>query len=365
MILHQYFARKFLFNFLALLAIMFGLVFVVEIIEQARRFSGRDVTFGDVAGLALLSAPELLNNVMPFIVIFATVAMFISLARSSELVVTRASGRSAMRAVIAPSVMALLIGGIAVTMLGPVVAATSKRYAVVSEQFRSGGASTLAMSSDGLWLRQGDGTGQTVIRAARTNADASVLFEVSFFAFDAEGTPVRRIEAETAQLAIEGWVLQQAKDWPLSTDQNAEAQSVLHDRLIVETTLTLDRIRENLGRPSFVSFWAMREFIDQLELSGFSSLAHRVWWQVEIARPLFLMSMVLVAAAFTMRHTRFGGTGAAALAAILLGFGLYFVRSFAQILGENGQLPILLAAWAPPLAALLLATGLLLNAEDG
>jgi len=75
--------------------------------------------------------------------------------------------------------------------------------------------------------------------------------------------------------------------------------------------------------------------------------------------------MVLVAASFTMRHTRFGGTGVAVLSAVLLGFTLYFIRNFAQILGENGQIPVTLAAWAPPVAAILLATGLLLHAEDG
>ena len=99
--------------------------------------------------------------------------------------------------------------------------------------------------------------------------------------------------------------------------------------------------------------------------AGFSTKRHEVWLQSELSRPLFLMAMVLVAAAFTMRHTRFGGTGVAVLVSILLGFGLYFIRNFAQVLGENGQLPILLAAWAPPVASVLLAFGLLLHTEDG
>ena len=53
------------------------------------------------------------------------------------------------------------------------------------------------------------------------------------------------------------------------------------------------------------------------------------------------------------------------LAAILLGFSLFFLRSFAQVLGENGQLPIAIVAWTPPLAAILLAVGLILHTEDG
>ncbi len=51
--------------------------------------------------------------------------------------------------------------------------------------------------------------------------------------------------------------------------------------------------------------------------------------------------------------------------AVLLGFGLYFIRNFAQILGENGQVPVAMAAWAPPIASIMLTLGLLLHAEDG
>jgi len=48
-----------------------------------------------------------------------------------------------------------------------------------------------------------------------------------------------------------------------------------------------------------------------------------------------------------------------------LGFVLYFARSFAVILGENGQLGIPLATWAVPIASNMLAMGLILRAEDG
>ncbi len=66
-----------------------------------------------------------------------------------------------------------------------------------------------------------------------------------------------------------------------------------------------------------------------------------------------------------MRHARFGRTGLAVLIAVMTGFALYYVRNFAQILGENGQIPVALAAWAPPVASVLLALGLLLHMEDG
>lgn len=365
MILHLYFARRFGLTLLVITGVLGALVLLVDLIDQTRRFSEFDLGLPQRLGLSLLNAPETLNQILPLIMILGTVSLFISLARSSELVVTRAAGRSAMRALLAPVGVALIIGVLGTTMLGPIVAATSKRYAALSNDYRSGGISALSVSEDGLWLRQGGERGQTVIRAARSNADASVLFDVTFIAYAEDGGPARRIEAGSAALRDGAWSLRNAKVWPLVTGLNPEANAVIHDTLILDSTLTLDRIRESLGTPTGVSIWDMPEFIAQLEQAGFSTRKHEVWLQSQLARPLFLIAMVLVAAAFTMRHTRFGGTGTAVLAAVLLGFTLYFIRSFAQILGENGQIPVMLSAWAAPVAAVLLGLGLLLRAEDG
>lgn len=365
MILHRYFARRFIQSIVVVGAVLLAVVALVDLIDQTRKFSDLGVGFAQRLGLTVLNVPATLNQILPLILILGTVGLFVTLARTSELVVTRAAGRSALRALVAPVTVALALGIFATTTLGPIVAATSKRYAELSETYRSGGASTLAVSEDGLWLRQGGDQGQTVIRAARSNADASVLYDVTFVAYAREGGPVRRIEAASAALGDGAWSLRKAKVWPLATGINPEANAVVHEVLTVPSTLTLERIRETLGTPAGVSIWDMPAFIAQLEQAGFSARRHHVWLQSELARPIFLMGMVLVAAAFTMRHTRFGGTGTAVLAAVLLGFGLYFIRSFAQILGENGQIPVLLAAWAPPLASILLALGLLLQAEDG
>lgn len=365
MILHFYYARRFALSLLVIAGVLCALIVLVDLIDQTRKFSDFGVSLAQRLGLTLLNVPETLNQVLPLIVILGTVSLFISLARSSELVVTRAAGRSAMRALVAPVGVALVLGLFATTMLGPIVAATSKRYAVLADGYRSGGISALSVSEDGLWLRQGGERGQTVIRAARSNADASVLYDVTFVAYAPDGGPARRIEAASAALQDGAWLLRDAKVWPLVAGLNPEASAARHDELQLESTLTLDRIRESLGTPTGVSIWDMPDFIAQLEQAGFSSRKHQVWMQAQLARPLFLMAMVLVAAAFTMRHTRFGGTGTAVLAAVLLGFTLYFIRSFAQILGENGQIPVLLSAWAAPVASILLGLGLLLRAEDG
>jgi lipopolysaccharide export system permease protein len=365
MILHLYFARRFAIWLGITFVGLFALIALVDLVDQTRRFADRGATAGGIIELVALNSPQTVNQVLPLIVLLATVGFFIGLARTSELIATRAAGRSAMGALVAPVTVVLILGTLTTTTLNPIVAATSKKYEQLAETYRSGGAASFSISDEGLWLRQPTEDGQMVISAWRSNLDASVLYDVTFISYEVIGSPHQRIKADSAALRNGEWVLRNAKVWPLGRGLNAEGNATEHDNLTIPSTLTVERIRDSFGQPSTISIWQLPDYITQLERAGFSSLQHRVWMQSELARPLFLVSMVLVAGAFTMRHTRFGGTGLAVLAAVLLGFALYFVRSFSMILGENGQLAVFLAAWAPPVASILLAFGPLLHTEDG
>lgn len=365
MTVHFYFARKFLWLFLGILTVFFTLSMLIDMMEQMRRFDVDEVGFNTIVGLTLLRTPEGLYQLLPLIVILATVALFIGLSRSSELVVVRASGRSAIISVLAPVSVAMLIGTIAVSTFNPIVAATSAQYAEKSERLQAAGGNALSLSVEGIWLRQGGAQGQAVIHAARTDPEATRFENLTIVTYAPDGGPTARIEAASATLVDGAWELRDAKTWPLVAGINAEANATKQDVLRFESSLTPDRIRDRFGTPSAISIWKLPRYIDELNEAGFSSRRHTVWLHMELAQPLFLMAMVLIASAFTMRHTRFGNTGTAVLASILIGFSLYFIRNFAQILGENGQIPVLLAAWAPPVASVLLALGILLHMEDG
>ncbi|WP_224824602.1 LPS export ABC transporter permease LptG [Cognatishimia sp. MH4019] len=364
MILHGYFARRFLRSFFSVLAVFSVMLLLLDLIEQVRRFDADEATFSQVVELSLLNLPQGVYRILPLITILATIALFLNLARTSELVVTRASGRSALRSLIAPLAMTFLLGMLALAALNPIVAATITQYEAKSERYSHGSESVLSLSEDGLWLRQGNAEGQTVIHALRANETATQLRGVSFFTFAPDGTPTQRLEANSATLTDGEWRLGGVKKWELS-DPNPERTAETHLTYALPTDLTVEQIRDGFAAPISIPIWELSAFIEDLDTAGFSSRAHRVWLQTELAMPLLMVAMVLLGAGFTMRHTRLGKTGIMVLAAVLVGFGFYFVRNFAQVLGESGQLPVSLAAWAPPFAAVCLALGLLLHLEDG
>ncbi|PWE34165.1 LPS export ABC transporter permease LptG [Maritimibacter sp. 55A14] len=366
MTLHLYFARKFLFSLIAVFGAFFTLNVMIDMVEHLRRFDSDVVGFGEALGLALLNAPTNLYHITPLIVVLATIALFLSLARTSELVVTRASGRSALRSVAAPALTAFMLGATLVGVLNPIVAATAQEYDRLATRYARGVESVLSISREGLWLRQGNALGQTVIHAASANLDGTRLNAVTFFAFDRDGRALFRIEAESAELIKGAWRVGAGKRWDFATPgRNPEAEAETFASFRLPSDLTREQIRDSFGSPAAISVWDLPRFIGQLEQAGFSAMQHRVYFQMELAKPLLLAAMVLVAAGFTMRHTRFGRTGLMVLLALMAGVTVFFLRNFAQVLGENGEIPVQVAAWSPPLAAICLSLGLMLHLEDG
>ena len=125
------------------------------------------------------------------------------------------------------------------------------------------------------------------------------------------------------------------------------------------------RIRDGFGAPDAIPVWQLPGFIRGLESAGFSAMRHRVWLQMELARPFLMGAMVLIAAAFAMRPTRGRRIAAMVLGGFGAGLALFFLRNLAQVLGETGQVPPVMAAFAPVAVAVMLALALLLKLEEG
>ena len=186
-----------------------------------------------IVRLTLLIVPEALYRSMPMVAVIASVTLFVTLARSSEIVVARSAGRSALRSLGAPLGIAVMIGLISVGILNPIVAATSRQYEETTTRLLKGTKRTLSVSAEGLWLRQGSADGQTVIRALGANLDGTRLTGVTFLGIGKDGVPTYRIEAISAELEPGAWFLTGTKEWRLDSAQKPRNPGCLSRQLAV------------------------------------------------------------------------------------------------------------------------------------
>lgn len=366
MTLGLYFLRRLALAFGLITLGFWGMLLLFEIIESLRRFGGHDITLVEVVWLSMLAVMSILYEIMPFLVLLAAMTMVMGLARSSELVVARAAGRSAMRMLREPFVAMMVFGLVLVAGFNPLVAAASRHYQdrIAALQFPDQ-QTQISLQGAAVWMRQGDALGQTVIRAQRIEGEGLSFAEVGFLLFERDsGRPLVRLEAERARLEPGVWHLSGVKRWDLAAD-NPEREAIVFETLELPSDLTGERLRESLVRAGTLSVWDLPAFIDALDRAGLSSRSHRARFMSEMMLPVLMGAMLLVGSVLSFRHVRAGGMGIRVLITVLAGFALFFVRNFALVLGENGQIPLPLAIWTPPVASMLLALGVLLHLEDG
>ena len=358
--LSRYLAKQFLMSVGLVFGLCVTLGFIIDIVELLNRTAGKEaIALPTILGMALLKLPNLTEKMMPFAVLFGAIWCFARMTRSQELVIARASGVSAWLFLAPALASALLLGIFMTAVYNPFAARLISRYEELEAKYIRGRPSLLQVSSNGLWLRQGDEKGQSVIHALRVSESGLKLEDVILFIYEGQDIFRGRIDAHAAALKAGYWHLERA--WVTGPDRPA----VFYSTLDLKTTLTPNQIQESFATPDTIAFWDLPRFISLAEAAGFSATKHRLHYHALLAAPILLCAMIFVAAAFSLRLARLGGAARLILAGVLTGFLLYFFTDVTQALGISGIVPVALAAWAPATTALLLGMAAVFNQEDG
>lgn len=358
--LSGYITRQFLASIALVFAVLLGLVFLIDSVELLRRTGNRNQAgLGTVIEMALLRIPFMSQKIIPFAVLFGGMLSLTRLTRSHELVVARAAGVSVWQFLLPGLSLALVIGVLIITLFNPLASATTWRYEQLEAKYIRGQTSLLAVSSSGLWLREAGEYGQMVVHALRISQKDMTLHDTTFYLYEGADQFARRIDAETAALENGYWDLRNVLI--SAPNQITEAR----DAFRLETSMTFNQIQESFAPPETMSFWDLPGFIETLEAAGFSAIKHRIHWHSILAIPLLLCAMVLIAATFSLRLTRRGGTGLLVLGGLFAGFLLFFLTDVLLALGMSGSIPVILSAWAPAGVFTLLGLAMLLHLEDG
>jgi lipopolysaccharide export system permease protein len=366
-----YVARRFLGATTAMLISLTLLVSLFDFIELLRRAATRpDAGFALVATIAGLRLPFVALQIMPFAILLGGMLAFWRLTRSSELIVARAAGISAWGFLSGPLAVALGFGILATTVISPLSSAMLARAERLDYAYLRNTAGLSAIAGGRLWLRQADReldpqgvailSGHPVVdRGAQRATGDFVLSDISLWRLAGNDRPLARIEAPRGRLLPGRWELQDSVTF--NPDRSGGA---VHDQQL-PTDLTPDRIEDSFASPDTLSFWALPDFIAVLESAGFSAVRHRLHFQSLLSLPVLSAAMALLSAGFSMRQSRRGGVAQMIAAGVAAGFMLFVLDKITNEFGEAGSLPVVLAAWAPTVAGLLLALALLLHLEDG
>lgn len=361
-LLNRYIAMRIVRGILLAFLIVTGIIMLVDFVEGTRNIGAdEDIGSGTLFLMTLLKAPRLIEQTIPFVVLFGVMGALYNLNRRSELIVMRATGLSAWRFLSPAIAVTTTLGVIWATTFNPLASVSMNAYENLAAKV-SGQANIV--DADEIWLREGNDVGQTVIYAARAEILQRKLFDATFYIFtmESDGTAKfeRRLDAEEAELVTQGY-------WQLrNVTENAEGELPQQQTAIsLPTQITMDDVRNKAGIESLPPLWSIPKTIKKTEQAGFSAVGLRMQLNKLLALPLMLIAMTIIAAGVSMHLTREGGTLRLLIGGSALGFAVYFADSIVSAFGEASVLPIIFAAWSIPIFVLCAGLSYLAHIEDG
>jgi lipopolysaccharide export system permease protein len=254
--LPRYIAARFVRTIGATFILCLVLIFMIDFLELLRN-AGKigGVTIASVVWITLLRLPSFAELTLPFAVLGGAIGAFLTLSRSSELVITRAGGMSVWQLVLPGILVAGALGFAANHGYSP-LAATARAEAerVFAKAF--GEEMNLLSGGAAGWLRQYGPDGPSLLQARASADQGLALTGVRVLRFDNDEHFIESIDAKNAHLEPGRWMLTAA--FVTRTGQPPK----YYKKYPVSTRLTPVEVRQSLGSVLSLSYQQLPAVID-------------------------------------------------------------------------------------------------------
>lgn len=358
--LSVYMIKEFMKWLLIVLLFVSILAGLLEYSELARRASSyTQIVQSDILKMMFLKIPNIVEELMPFVIFFSTMLALWRLNRNSELTVMRASGISAWQFLLPISITCLIIGFLDLGAINPISSVFKKKYDRLDETLFHKISDRIEISESGIWIRQKIQDDEAIFHIDRYEQSNQTLQGVSILFFNSHGKFSETMRAPLATIDNDKVILKDV--WVVKNGEAAVKKPLVE----LSTQLTIAKLLKRNAAPDSLSFWELSKFIYILESSGLLKPDYKLYWHSLIAKIFWLFSMVYLAAASSLGFIRNNKTAYHFMLGIATTFVVYVLKDVTYVMGAASTIPFLVAAWIPALMTFLSGVSVLLHTEDG
>lgn len=342
--LDLYLLRSF---FASLLLMLLGFIFLFHLFtffELLNDMARNSIPVSTVLAYLMFLTPHLLYQVMPLGALVAVLVTLGVLAKSNEVTAFKAGGTSMYRLA-----LPLLIAGcaLAVAMFwldSSVLPFSNQKQDALRNQIKGRPAQTFFQPRR-QWIF---GTGGKLYNYDWFDSDQGVFGGLTLFVLDPNTFQMkRRVFAVRAhwEPQVHEWMLEDG--WVRDFDgERVSGYSRFRVNSLPEFTEAPEYFRREMRQSYQMDWQELRTYIVGLQQAGFDVARLTVHWHRKFAFPLLAPVIVFLGIPFAFLVGTRGALGGIA-AAIAIGIVYWATSALFEALGAVGQLPPLLAAWAP------------------
>jgi lipopolysaccharide export system permease protein len=344
LILDNMILRDFALYLVMILASFLILALVFTFFELLTDIVRNKVSFILLAAYLLNLSPSLVYLMAPMSVMLAVLITFGLLQKNSELTAMKATGFSIYRATFPVIILAGAFAGGLFIVDQFYIPHTNRRQEILRNEIKGKPPQTY-LQADRKWIF---GQSNEIYYYQVFDPDSNRFGGISVFEFDPETFQLtRRVHATGAhwEPSLQKWVFENG--W-VRTLKGASIQDYRTFDVSTFPELAEDPsyFKKEVRQSSEMDYGELRNYIHDLQQSGFDTVRLKVQLHKKLAYPLITLVMAILAIPFSAQSRR---GGALAGVAIALGVAIvYWVTAGVfEAMGNANQLPAFLAAWGP------------------
>tara|TARA_A100001015_G_scaffold42607_1_gene46773 strand:- start:384 stop:1469 length:1086 start_codon:yes stop_codon:yes gene_type:complete len=327
--------------------IFISLGIVLNLFEEIEFFKNLNESLQLPIVLSLSFVPNLVIELLPFIIFISSMWFFSSIRSNTDLLSAKIFGFSNLKITLMTSVAAFAFGFLILFAINPITSALVKYYEETKAQYSKDVDHLISINKNGVWIKEIGASGSNIISAKKL--DNEKLNSLSIYIFNDNNQMTNRIEANSADISSNPWIIEKAKIYNFTNNDVIENEINYE----FETTYTLEKINslyKNLNTVSFLSLITEYEILNEM---GYSKKILNEKINKFISLPFFLAIMVILAALFTIGSLKRDQNFYVIIVSIITCVIVYYFKDLSLALGQTSRISITLSVWMPILAIAL------------
>lgn len=356
-VLSLYVLKRFMTQLALMLAALTGILLLFDLLANAEDITAEnEQVFFPLIFYMMLRLPALISLIIPMSVLMASIMTFAKLASEREMIAMENAGVTLYRVLGVIMCGVIFVGALQFALndvIGVKAADTlnkweSRNYTGLPEEEEAPHIPNWFTSDD------------YIVNIASASKDGHKLYDLVITGRDENKLLSEYYTASHADFEDTSWVLYDVYYKNLETAAEFQTKTMPFEMTV--TPQRFSSFNKSVEALKFSELWLLGR--NKAGAQNRPSYYYAVWFHYKITQPLGALVMVLMAAPLALILARRGGLVLGGTLAIASGFTFFITEKILLTLGENGQLPVFLAAWGPLIIFGMLASSVILYRQS-
>ena len=349
-IINKYIITRFLKIVLNAVLIFLSLGILLNLFEEIEFFKNLNQSISLPIILSLSYVPTLIIELLPFIIFYSSMYYFIHIRSSKDLLSIKVFGYSNIKIISIVAFVAFLFGVFILLAINPITSTLTKYYEQEKATYTIDIDHLISINKNGLWIKENSENGYKIINAEKF--ELKEIKKISVYIFNAKHELLERIEAESAIITNNPWIMSNVQIYDFKNNNKINAMQDYS----FETENVSDKINSLYRNLDTISFINLITNYSLLNEKGYSKKILNEKINKFISLPFFLLLMVVLASLFTVGSLKVKQNFYYVIVSVLTSVMIYYFKDLSFALGQSEKISLGLSVWMPVITLGLFCT---------